>query len=322
MTTKKTTKSTSKTKKVKIDSVKDSYLTILLSDDVYLIDNYIKTNFSEYKLVSCDNLLSHKNEFYTRSFLVNSSKSKNCYLIRHNEAELNTTLIENVDDLVSGKYQNYNKVVYVFSSIDKRSKLYKSYSSIIVEPTASIKSVAKDILGHDANDTVLAQLYTTCNESMSRYTNELNKAYYLAKSGPSDINQCISDLIQSSLSNKDIDTFKLIDAIISKDINKVNEYLKCIDRTKFDFGLLTLLYNNYHNIFVVKDAGSAANQQSTGLNSYIINSVKKYCSMYSKKCLNNILKILYNIDKGIKNGLLETELAYDYMIVRIWNCEN
>ena len=90
-----------------------------------------------------------------------------------------------------------------------------------------------------------------------------------------------------------------------------------INTDSFDFGLLTLLYNNYHNLYVIKEAGNFATPENTGLSSFIINTAKNNVKKYSLEQLNNILVSLYDLDKQVKSGEIDSTYAYDLMLVRL-----
>lgn len=298
----------------------NSYLRIIKSYDWYVFDKYINDNFSkDYKIIRCDSILSKRNEFYTRSFL--DMAGKKCYVV-DNSKELDT-LIDKIDSMIDGSFQNRHVIVYKISDLDKRSKLYKRYKDLIVEPTISILDLANSILECDVDKNILANLYKYCNDSIARCYMELLKAKYLVDCGAyTDSNLAVRDIVdsltsQESIGGYTVDTFKLVDAIISKDIAAIKDYIQNINTNEFDFGLITLLYNNYHNLAAVKEAGVKASPETTGLSPYLISIARNNCQKYSLEQLNNILIKLYNIDKYVKSGRIDSSYAYDLMLVRL-----
>ncbi len=306
-------------------TVSDSkYLKIVKAEDWFVFEDYIETNFSkDYNIVRCESAIAKKRDFFTKSFL--SDGRKTCYIV-DNQKELDI-LIDDLDKLLDGSFQNYNILVYKIPNIDKRSKLYKRYKDIILEPAISISDLAVKKLNLNLELKYLANIYTNCNEMISRCYMEFTKIKILSEALNIDNNSAaeliLEDLYKSeSVGGYTVDIFKLIEAIVSKDLNLVKEYLRNIDTDNFDFGLLTLLYNNYHNLYVVKEAGPAASAESTGLSTFIINTAKNNVKKYTLEQLNNILVDLYDLDKRIKSGDIDSKYAYDIMLVRLLNCES
>lgn len=305
--------------KAKAKITDSPYLKIVKAEDWFVFGDYIVTNFSkDYKIVRCDSAESKKREFFTKSFLLDNRKT--CYII-DNQKELDG-LIDDLDKLLDGSFQNKNVLVYKIPNIDKRSKLYKRYKDLIIEPTISISDLAKDKLNLNLGSQYLSEIYKYCNEIISRCYSELSKVKILSESLNISHNAAAELVIEDlhkreSIGGYTVDIFKLIDAIVAKDFNLIKGYLHNINTDSFDFGLLTLLYNNYHNLYVIKEAGNFATPENTGLSSFIINTAKNNVKKYSLEQLNNILVSLYDLDKQVKSGEIDSTYAYDLMLVRL-----
>lgn len=295
----------------------DKYLYILKSSDWFVVENFISTEFKDIKQVNANSLSDNKSSYFAKSFL---DTSKKLYIIK-NTKDLNDN-IDLIEDLISGKYQNKNYILYVVDEIDKRSKLFKKYSGLIIEPSILPRDLVKLVLDTDLNEELINELFKKCNNSISSFWYELNKIKCLSEARNEVVEIAFKLILEEVNNSEEINTFDLINSITNKDIKSLRDYLNVYDSSTFDFGLFTLLYNQYHNLFVIKDAGSKVSTQTTGLNNYVIKSLFNTSNKYSTKCLNNILRILYKIDKNIKLGITGSEYAFDLMLVRLFNCVN
>lgn len=296
----------------------ESYFKLIYTDDNYIFDNYINTNFSDkFTIYKCESILDNKLKFHSKSLF---DSRKKCYICSNTKDF--DFIVEHIDDLVSGKFQNYNIIIFRLNVIDKRSKLYKKCKNLIIEPKLKVEDLCNNILNCNIDKELLNELYIKCGNNISKCAFELEKVKYLINSGYT-INDAVVEVI-SIFKNvyADIDIFKYIDSIIYKDKDSILNYIKYINTSQFDFGFSTLLYNNFHNLYVVKNGGINATPDSTGLSQFIINSVKNNCKKYSIDRLNNILEILFNIDKDVKSGNLDSSYAYDLLLVRLLSCEN
>ena len=295
----------------------ESKLILLKSKDWFVTETFISNKFPNVKRVKAKSLSENSNSYFAKSFL---DSSKKLYII-NNIKDLNDN-IDIIEDLISGKYQNNNFILYVFDEIDKRSKLFKKYGNIIIEPEIQPKDLVKSKLGVDLYDNIVENLFNKCNNSISNFFSELCKIKCLSEYRNITVEEAYDIISNETINAAEINTFDLINSITNRDLASLKLNLENYDNSSFDFGLFTLLYNQYHNIFVIKDAGDKISTQTTGLNQFIINNLRNICSKYSIKSLNNILRILYKIDKNVKLGITDSEYAFDLMLVRLFNCVN
>lgn len=295
----------------------DSKLILLKSNDWFVTETFISNKFPNIKIIKSKSVSENKNLYFAKSFLDNSKK---LYII-NDIKDLNDN-IDIIDDIISGKYQNNNFILYVFNDIDKRSKLFKKYSSLIIEPNLIPSDLVLSQLGEQLDEDLINRLFDKCNKSISSFYFELNKIKSLSEARNIVVEEAFNLVLNELVDSSEINTFDLINSIANKDFKNLYNYIIKYDNSTFDFGLFTLLYNQFHNMFVIKDAGSKVSTQTTGLNQFVIKNLFNSCSKYSTKSLNNILRILYKIDKNIKLGITGSEYAFDLMLVRLLNCAN
>lgn len=78
--------------------------------------------------------------------------------------------------------------------------------------------------------------------------------------------------------------------------------------------LLAVLYNNIKTLLQVQ---SAKDYKALGLNGWQVKNVIQYKNNYKNGELVNAMKIIRNVEKGIKTGQIPDELAVEYVMVQI-----
>lgn len=304
----------SKKTNTKID-IKDSYVRVLIGLNRAIVDAYIEDNFSKnYNVVYCSNLSSKKGEFFTRSFLKNLN-TKTCYIVsEYSDIEFN------INNIISGKYQNGNIVVFNLLNIDKRSKFYKAISNYIIETNYSIYDICKRHTHLQLSKDIINNFYSACNGDISRIISETSKIPALIHNGLNE-NEAANMILSQIYCVDQSEIFDVVNTILMRNWNKLKTIVKNKDTSSFDFGLFTLLYNNFHNLFVIKAANGRATQENTGISTYLIKNLSDIAQIYTKSWLNNILNVLIDIDRDVKSGQISSEYAFDYMLVRLAACE-
>ena len=125
----------------------------------------------------------------------------------------------------------------------------------------------------------------------------------------------VSDGAFSDLSTNTI--FSLTTSLMKKDAKTLSEIMPEINNIDInDFGLLTILYNNFLNVVNIQ-LGINATPQSLGMRPNQFNAIKYNCGHYSSASLVNILKVLSALDKRIKNGEFPVTILKDYLILTV-----
>lgn len=212
-----------------------------------------------------------------------------------------------------------NMLVCMFTTLDKRVKLYKQYKDIVVE-FETLKSeilkkyIQKEIGLSDKNCTRLMEI---CENDYGRCLLEIDK---IKRFDHEATNSAFEHLLKAGViyqPAKDV-IFDFVDAVMQRDAYMAFKLMQ----ESYDSGEATLvmisnLYSNFKATLQVKSCRSRDIAKSTGLNTWQINNAKKYIGNYSVKELINAMQIIRNAEVGIKSGLIDEEVAVPQILVNI-----
>lgn len=288
-----------------------NFFNIILCNDWIYFQQYLINRYSGYNIINCSSLDYALFKIKQKSFLTTNNR----IFVIDNEQDLANN-IDTVDALISNTRKNNDLIIYKLDNIDKRSKIYKKYSRYIknLDLSEGYTFIKKYF---DIDLDTYNHIISNCNNNFSRAYFEIDKANNLSCVRNISIKQAFDAISEITNFQSLTTAFTLTNLFISKDIKQLKEQLKLINTNEFDFGLLALLYSQYHNLFVVKSAGKNANTQSTGLTQFTIFECKKYINLYSIDELKLILNQLFDLDYKIKSGMLSSEYAYDLMLTRL-----
>lgn len=223
-----------------------------------------------------------------------------------------TELVDFSDKLVYN-----NNVLVVTKKISKSSKDY--YKDIIIEVPELLDWQIKDLaysMGRGINSKYLDKLLSICGKDIYRLYNELLKIKIFNEKDRQFIFQDMcKDGALSDISNSTI--FNFTNAIMKRDISDITSIYEEIDTIDInEFGLLTILYNNFLNVVNIQ-LGINPTAEKLGMKPNQFNAIRYNCGKYTNAQLISILKFLTEIDCKIKKGELDTKSLIDYMIVTI-----
>lgn len=147
-----------------------------------------------------------------------------------------------------------------------------------------------------------------------RIDNEINKISLFGEGSSNNLflemlrNDFFSDSTQYSI-------FDFSNAILKKDINKINIMIKDISNID-PLALTTILEKNFINILNIQ-TNSRISPEELGLNYKQFLAIKYNCGVYSDIQLLKIIKLLSQIDYKLKSGLLDYDKIIDYLIINI-----
>lgn len=297
---------------------------IIVSDDIMLAKSIVSSKYeNDYgKAILLDDALANRQLFIGKSFL---DKSKKCYICKNID---NLAKSDNLwDDILSGKYLNGNVLVYICDKLDSRTKFAKKFKSNIftVKPeSVDISEIYPDCkcVSKDNRD----ELFKRCNYSVTKFLLEFHKLLnykdYFDSITPCsehdfyDIND-IFDLLMSNncfVNMVNDDMFKLSEYIMTQQIDKVYKFIEDANKTDFDFGLLSVLYNNFRNLYIYGCASKTGRLDTTSLSSFIQKNMSRYLQYYNSQRILKILSFLQNLDYKIKSGNIDSDYALNYML--------
>ena len=260
---------------------------------------------------------------------------KPCVYVVRDDKDLsqNETLQRNVD---SGNL-NGNVIINLVTTVDKRTKWYKSNSDKIVlferlSNEVLIKYIRKEITLNDAN---CERFIAICENDYSRILLEIDKIkqykQWLIDEGydntePAEylkLPACYDDSIFEHLVKdgaihtppKDA-IFDLVDAILKRRIDRVYDLLsQCYAVGEANMVILSVLYNNAKQVLQVQACEGGDVCKATGLTSWQVKCAKEKCGHYSIDELMDLLRRIQFVQKGIITGRIEDEMSVEWLLV-------
>ena len=242
---------------------------------------------------------------------------------------------EKLNDKISDKNTlNGNIIINLITTVDKRTKWYKANSDKIVlfehlSDEVLSKYVQKEVSLNKSNT---LRLIAICENDYSRILLEIDKIKRYANEtwkhreererdgGISWVNECFEKLVEDGTiytPPKDA-IFELVDAILRHQVNKIYDLLEqCYAVGEANMVILSVLYNNAKQVYQVQNCASSDVCKTTGLTSWQVKCAKDKCGYYSSDELENILRTIQKVQKGIITGQIADEISVQYVLAKI-----
>lgn len=225
-------------------------------------------------------------------------------------------------------------LILIYSSMDRRSKFYKQNQEKLCEfeklsSTMLAGYIDKLLPGMSASEK--EQFAQVCECNYSRILLEADKvrhyAHALDDKAPDlplsiDYGMCFQKLLKQGVIYQPIGdiTFLFTDAILTRNKKDTAKYLqqaKAIGES--EILTLSVLYNGFKHILMVQGLGRDQSEPSkrTGLTPWQVKMAKEKQGHYSIAELVNALKVIRSVEKGIKTGAIDADVAVEYVIVNI-----
>ena len=215
-----------------------------------------------------------------------------------------------------------NMLILQFSNLDNRSAFYKQNESKVVEFKFLPETI---LLRYLRRDTKLSLPYSKklieiCENDYSRILLEIDKIKRYA-----EIKQITQDEALRYLVENDIiyvpakdRVFDFVNAVASGQISKAFELLNaCRASDEPTLIMISLLYAQIRKILQVQGCKAKDIAQNTGLKDWEVRNTKNFCGVYSNYELVSAMKLLREVEKGIKVGLITEDVSMDYLLIKI-----
>lgn len=308
---------------IKTNNVKNFY--IFTGQESKVIDIYIN------KIAECKKLeiqhIDSIHDVYSKFFNKSLVTKNYCYVLRDDKELLlqeklwQPLSIENV--------QGNNIVILVLTTIDKRSKFYNRFKNDIVEfehlpENILMKYIKKEL---PLNDSSCLKLIDMCESDYNRILLELDKinlyaniTYTEVNGNGTDYDRAFLDLVNQGViyhPPKDA-IFDFVDSVLKGKVKQSFELLEnCYGVGESNIVLLSVLYNNVKQVLQVQSCESNDIAKTTGLTGWQIRNAKEKCGYYSIGDLVYFLKLIRNVEKGIKTGEIDESISVDYVLVNM-----
>ncbi|WP_434342538.1 DNA polymerase III subunit delta [Mycoplasma capricolum] len=307
------------------------------SEDIFLLNNQIKKTIKElqqkdqYDVLSFSLIEDDFNTIYDNVTNLNffSSKSiiviSDAYFVTEIKTNFNKNYSLNKLEIMLKNFNSNNVIIFGLNSnkFSKKLKIAKCIESNFNVKYLSLwdeKQTIKYIIDYLKSknkiiDINLAnQIYNLLPNDLQIITNEINKLANLK----SELN---IDIIKTNLNkyhNEDI--FKLVDAFINNNIDKfIKLYHDYILLNNDIIGLISLIDTNlsfYRDVVILKKQFKSEEQISTILKSHIYRVKLAINNSYDINALNDKIKIVYKIYKGIINWNINKKTLVEYMLIK------
>lgn len=173
-------------------------------------------------------------------------------------------------------------------------------------------------LGQGADTKDLDWMMRICGKNIYRMDSEVGKLTLFTEN---ERKYLLKDMIRDGTFDDltSYSIFNFTNAITSKDYEGLKRVYKELDRVDInEFGLLTVLLKNFHNILTVQ-LNSNPTPENTGLDGKQLYAIKKLPRVYTAEQLVKIFEFLCEVDSRIKTGTLPVDILIDYLVIKILN---
>lgn len=297
---------------------------VFTGEEIAVMDIYLE---QIQKALNCTSIrVDTVQEAYQRMTKRTMSKQPRMFIVRDDKEFLKQD--KNWENIEKDFENGTDTIIIIYTTLDKRGKFYKRYKDKAVvfdklSPDILVKYVQKEI---DLIDVIAKQLVEICECDYSRillecdkikhyynaHKDELTTGYegaFLRLKNEGVIYQPIGDI-----------TFKFTDAIVLRDYNATAKYLQQAKaKQEPEIMVLAILYNTFKQILLVQGLGKDKTNAAarTGLTSWQVNVTMQKLGRYRISELMHALKVIRFVEKGIKTGQIEANMALDYLIVNI-----
>lgn len=235
---------------------------------------------------------------------------------------------EKIWALLNTESINGNIIIFKYNNLDKRGKFYKYYQTNLIEFNKLSNEVLMQYIKKDLpalNDDNCNKLINICNSSYNQILLEIDKVkmymnYPYTTPFNNEVNDVFIKLEKEGAFHKEISdiAFDFIDKVLRRDIKAVYELRKNLIKIgESNIKILSLLYNNIKTVLLIQSCQSSDICKTTGLQYYQVKYNKDKVNIYTTGELVVALKLIQEIEEGIKTGQIEEQISLDYLLVNI-----
>lgn len=296
---------------------------IFTGPEFVLLNYYINSmaKFTDSDVVRLEDIKDLVKRLGTKSML----KSRHIYVLRDCKDFLSS-------DELQAKYERFRAsdsiIILVYTTIDKRSKMYKKFSDKIVQfdymsEDVLVKYIQKEIPLSERNARGLIQI---CDNDYGRILLEIDKIKNYAEGNVTLIRNIEDNAFRILLEEGVIyqspqdRIFDFVDAVLRYKPKKSFEiYEECIEAGENTFVFLVNLYNNAKNVLQYQTCKGRDVEKTTGMTSQQVYHAKNKGGVYSNDDLLYFMNLIQKCDVAIKRGTIEESIAVPYLLTMFWS---
>ncbi len=243
--------------------------------------------------------------------------TRTCYVVFDDNEFIKSG--ENIDTINTGD----DMLILVCNKIDKRSKFYKQNKDSIVvfetlKPYVLQRYVQVEIPLNDVNT---QRLLEVCNYDYGKILLEVDKIKQYVGDSDMSLDYVFNILMQDgTISIPPYDAvFDFVDAVLYRQPTTAFRLLQqCRDIGESTLVILTVMYNNTKQVVQVQSCVSNDIQATTGLTPWQIKCAKEKVGHYSTGELIYLLRLIRDVEKGIKTGMIDESVAVDFILTSVF----
>ena len=265
-----------------------------------------------------DSVMDILTELGSQSFL----KVNYCYVVLDDKELISNETLQK--ELISRL--NTDILILTLTSVDKRTKLYKTYKDSIIEFNALKSEMVKRYIQKeiDLSDNNCDKLIEVCEGNYGRCLLEIDKIKRYADSNPTLIRNIYNNGFEILLKDGTIyqppkdAIFDLVKAILQNKPALAFDLLQnCKEVGESSLAILSVLFNSTKQLLQVQNCESKDIEKTTGLTYWQIRNAKECCGIYSNNNLIYIMKLIQSVERRIKTGEIEESIAVEYVVSNI-----
>ena len=287
---------------------------VFVGSDYAVANNYIN-NLSEifklekYGIESLSSLssLCRGNEIFT---------SERLYVLKYPKDLSNyESVFENIDDILGE-----NMLIIVLNDVDKRTKFYTKNKEVILDCSPQEYKTFKEMVRPitSMSQESVRELGEICGYNYGKFLSELDKVKNYSQVNSTSEDEALKILVSSGAiytDNRDV-IFEFIGRVIGAKQNMYEMYNVLRKNGESNIKILSLLYTAFRNQFICETVVTP-NTESTGLAPFIINQCVARKGRYSQHELRTALKLLMNLEQGVKSGRFDEDSIIDYFLAEL-----
>lgn len=211
-------------------------------------------------------------------------------------------------------------VIFYYTNTDKRLKFWKHFKDVAVEFGKLDNRILTKYIQKEApffTEDMCNELITACENDYGRILLEIDKMRHYCKAEKVKGDYVFRKFMDDGViyRNPQDAIFDFVAAVLERNPSKAYDLLqqsKAIGEANLT--LLSVLYTNVKTLLQVQ---SGKDWKSLGLNYFSAKNVAPFKNNYSDGELVNAMKIIRDVEKGIKTGTIPDDLSVEYVLVRI-----
>ena len=288
---------------------------VFTGEEIAVMNIFIKkiAEVANASICRADTLGSIYSKMQNKSFL----STKSCFVIRDDKEFLST---EDVwVKLEEGTIQNNNIVIMLYTDLDKRSKFYKHIQDkLVVFEALTDENLKREIQKRIAlSDKNCGLLIDICEHSLGAILNEVDKIQHFDHEAT---NSAFEHLLKAGVIHQPARDciWEFVDAVLMRYTNKAFVLLdEALEYGNPTLTLISVLYRDTKQLLQVQECESGNISKTTGLSDWDIKRARSRFGKYSIAELRTSVRLIRDVEKGIKSGLIEDSMALDYILVNM-----